>query len=65
LTIADSDNTEGLLNLTILKRGKSTRLLADLDVGDVLSDVASIRPLKPFLVEIALPKGGKNVLITG
>jgi ferredoxin--NADP+ reductase len=40
LTIADSDKTEGLINLTILKRGKSTHLLADLNVGDVLPDVA-------------------------
>jgi len=40
LTIADSDKTEGTINLTILKRGKSTHLLADLNVGDVLSDVA-------------------------
>jgi ferredoxin--NADP+ reductase len=40
LTIADSDRTEGIINLTILKRGKSTHLLADLEAGDVLSDVA-------------------------
>ena len=40
LTIADSDKTEGLINLTILKRGKSTHLLADLNVGDILQDVA-------------------------
>jgi ferredoxin/flavodoxin---NADP+ reductase len=40
LTIADSDKSEGTINLTILKRGKSTHLLADLKVGDVLCDVA-------------------------
>jgi ferredoxin/flavodoxin---NADP+ reductase len=40
LTIADSDKAEGTINLTILKRGKSTHLLADLDVGDALCDVA-------------------------
>jgi ferredoxin--NADP+ reductase len=40
LTIADSDRAEGIINLTILKRGKSTHLLADLEAGDVLSDVA-------------------------
>jgi ferredoxin--NADP+ reductase len=40
LTIADSDKAEGTINLTILKRGKSTHMLADLNVGDVLCDVA-------------------------
>jgi ferredoxin--NADP+ reductase len=40
LTIADSDKAEGTINLTILKRGKSTYLLADLNEGDVLCDVA-------------------------
>jgi ferredoxin--NADP+ reductase len=40
LTIADSNKAEGSINLTILKRGKSTHLLADLNVGDVLLDVA-------------------------
>jgi ferredoxin/flavodoxin---NADP+ reductase len=40
LTIADSNKAEGIINLTILKRGKSTHLLADLNVGDVLCDVA-------------------------
>jgi NAD(P)H-flavin reductase len=40
LTIADSDKDLGIINLTILKRGKSTHILADLNVGDVLPDVA-------------------------
>jgi len=40
LTIADSDPDKGTLNLTILKRGTTTRLLAELKEGDVISDVA-------------------------
>ncbi len=36
LTIADSNANAGIINLTILKRGKSTQILCDLNVGDVL-----------------------------
>jgi len=40
LTIADSDAQKGLLNLTILTRGKTTRLLAEFKEGDTILDVA-------------------------
>ena len=40
LTIADSNPQKGLLNLTILKRGKTTRLLAEFKEGDTILDVA-------------------------
>ncbi|MHB1347241.1 MAG: sulfide/dihydroorotate dehydrogenase-like FAD/NAD-binding protein [Candidatus Humimicrobiaceae bacterium] len=40
LTIADSDPQKGILNLTILKRGKTTRLLSEFKEGDVILDVA-------------------------
>jgi len=40
LTIADSDPEKGILNLTILKRGKTTRLLSEFKEGDIISDVA-------------------------
>ncbi len=40
LTIADSDPQKGTLNLTILKRGKTTRFLSEFKEGDMISDVA-------------------------
>jgi ferredoxin--NADP+ reductase len=40
LTIADSNPEKGTLNLTILKRGKTTRLLSEFKEGDIISDVA-------------------------
>jgi len=40
LTIADIDPEKGILNLTILKRGKTTRLLSEFKEGDIISDVA-------------------------
>lgn len=40
LTIADSDANAGIINLTILKRGKSTRILCELKKGDVINDIA-------------------------
>lgn len=40
LTIADSNPEKGILNLTILKRGKTTRLLSEFEEGDIISDIA-------------------------
>jgi ferredoxin/flavodoxin---NADP+ reductase len=40
LTIADSDPEKGTLNLTILKRGTTTRLLSEFKVGDIIPNVA-------------------------
>lgn len=39
LTIADSDKEKGVINLTILKRGKSTNLLSQLNTGQSIMDI--------------------------
>ncbi|OQA22006.1 MAG: Dihydroorotate dehydrogenase B (NAD(+)), electron transfer subunit [Actinobacteria bacterium ADurb.Bin346] len=40
LTIADNDAAAGTINLTILKSGKSTHILCELQAGDTIHDVA-------------------------
>ena len=40
LTIADSDPDSGIINLTILKRGKSTQILCNIEEGSIISDIA-------------------------
>jgi len=67
LTIADSNSSDGLVNLTILKRGKSTNLISMMDEGCVLKDVAG--PLgKPSEIEnfgtVAVIGGGVGIAPT-
>lgn len=60
LTIADAETTEGSITLIVQQVGKTTSLLADLNVGDFIPDVAG--PLgKPTHVE----KLGTVVVIGG
>ena len=40
LTIADSDSAKGTINLTILKRGKTTNLLSCMNEGEIIKDIA-------------------------
>jgi len=60
LTIADSDPQKGTLNLTILKRGKTTKLLSEFKVGDIIADVAG-----PLGKNSEIENFGKVVIIGG
>jgi ferredoxin/flavodoxin---NADP+ reductase len=60
LTIANSDASSGVINLTILKRGKTTNMLSLMDEGDLIKDIAG--PLgKPSEIE----KFGRVMVIGG
>ncbi len=60
LTIADFNSTRGYINLTILKRGKSTNQLGLMEPGQLLNDI--VGPLgKPSEIE----KFGNVVVIGG
>ncbi|MBN1299072.1 MAG: sulfide/dihydroorotate dehydrogenase-like FAD/NAD-binding protein [Actinobacteria bacterium] len=50
LTIADRDPAKGIINITILKIGKTSRLLSSFEPGDIIPDIAG--PLgKPSEIE--------------
>ena len=60
LTIADSDKSSGTINLTILKRGKTTNLICQLKEGDLILDIAG-----PLGVPSEIENFGKVVIIGG
>jgi len=60
LTIAESDAAAGTINLTILKRGKTSSLLCSLNKGDYITDVAG-----PLGIPSEIEKFGTVCIIGG